>query len=669
MKLHHDFETYCDLDVRRVGAHKYAMHKSCEVLILSWGTSTEDLETWLPFKHKRMPRQLVEYLRDPEVLLYANNAQFEYCIWNYVLRRHHDLPDLPPERFRCTAAMAAAAGLPRSLDKLGAALNLPIQKDKDGQRLIKKFSAPRKPTKANPATRIMPEDDWPDFEKYIDYNRTDVLTEVEAAECMPELTRAEQRFYALDMRMNDRGLPLDMEAVTKAMPILTKLEKRVQDRVTELTGGIRPTQRDKMLEMFNGLGLEVENLQAKTIKDVLATKKDMSPKLIELLRLRVEGGKASTKKLKKMLELVCDDGRVRGGFLFYGAGTGRWSGKGIQPQNFTRGEYKPHQLENLFDLLKTAEAEDIELLYEWPIDAIAQGMRGFIAPPPGKKFVVSDFAAIEARKLAWLADEKPMLEVYRRNGDVYVRMASMLYNVPEAELLAGHKAGDKDCSGKRKFGKDIVLGCGYQMGGPGFHRNCLMRGIIIEEDFARRAVNVYREGHPAIVKYWADAERCAIAAVENRVLEREAIELRGTKFYIEVGEACEWLCIRLPSRYHVLRYVNPKVEMAERFNKRVKKLTYRSEYKGKWIREGTYGGKIVENITQAAARDVMAEAMLRVEKHGYETVGTVHDELVEEVDADFGSAHELETLMSIRPKWCPDSPISAEGWEGFRYRK
>lgn len=670
LELHHDFETYCDISVRDVGAYAYSMHPSCDVLVLTLGFKDDELITWIPSQEPTVPDIIVEYAMDVDIEFWAHNAQFEYCIWQNVMVPKYGVPPIAHSRYHCTAAMGAAVGMPRSLEKLGAVLKLGIQKDKDGSRLIRKFSCPRKPTKLNKATRVYPQDDPDDFQRYVDYNITDVLTEMQIPERLPKLNKREQTYYRMDLEMNQRGLPLDMDAVHKATPILLKLEQKVIERTMVLTGGIRPTQRDQMLSMFNKLGLDIENLQAKTIKDVmLAQRDDLSPALIELLQLRVEGGKASTKKLKKMMQVVCPDGRVRGGFLFYGAHTGRWSGKLIQPQNFTRGDYKPYQLERLFDLLKNYEAEDIEILYEWPIDSIAQGMRGFIAPPPGKKFVVSDFSAIEARMLAWLANETTVLEIYERNGDVYVRMASKLYKRDESELLVLHKSGDKTASNQRKFGKDIVLGCGYQMGGPGFHKNCYERGIIIEESFAKEAVNVYRKEHPNIVKFWYDTERCAIEAVLQKRTTADPIKLRQLEFYTEAIGEVEWFCIRLPSRYHILRYPFPKIENTTRFNKPHRVLTFRTEIKGQWVREGTYGGKLVENITQAVARDVMAESMVRAEREGYPCIGTVHDELITEVDADFGSAHELEEIMRIRPKWCPTAPVNAEGWEGFRYRK
>lgn len=596
--IDHDFETFCELNIRLVGAYRYAQHESCDVLCLSWGTCEEDLRTWCPHEEPEMPDDLLALCNDPSVIFQAHNAQFEHVIWKYVMRRRYGAPVMRANRFRCTAARAAACGLPRALDKVGAALNLAVQKDKDGARLIRKFCVlqpARKPSKKNPdgipPRRIFPDDEPEEFAKMVSYNRTDVLTELLVAEHTPPLPRREQEYYVLDLQMNTRGIPLDMPAVNAAMPVLTDLENRVVRRVMELTGGVRPTQRDKMLAFLNGLGLDLENLQAKTLKDLLLLrKKELTDKQIELLQLRVEGGKASTKKLKKMLQVVCADGRVRGAFLYGGAHTLRWAGKLIQPQNFTRGEYKPWQLEMLFAFIMMSDADILELLYEWPIDAIAQGMRGFIKT--AKKFVVCDFSAIEARMLAWLANEVEMLKVYHANGDVYIRMATKLYHIAEDVLIDLCKVKfDPKALLQRKFAKDLVLGCGYQMGGVGFYNNAIKRGVLVELEECKQAVKVYREQNPETVKFWYDTERCAIQAVKQRRTQDNPIRLRHLTFYLETLKGHTWLCIGLPSG-RPIRYNQPEVRRVERFGKMQDQLSYRTEILGRWMRETTYGGKL-----------------------------------------------------------------------------
>lgn len=652
-----DVETFCKLNVRNVGAYKYAQHQSCELLILSYSYNGGDLVTWLPHEDIDPPAELVKLAASDDVLFIAHNAQFERCIWHYAMRRvHPELPPIPLHRWRCSAAMAAAAGLPRSLDGAGAALRLPIQKDKEGSRLIRIFCTPRKPTKYDKRTRVYPWHKPEEFERFVQYNRTDVLAEQQIIEAVPDLLPAEWRGYQLVETMNDRGMPLDMHSVHIGFNVLRQLEADVVQQVTELTGGIRPTQRDKMLEFLNGLGLDLENMQAKTIKDLVTLRgNQLEPDALRLLQLRVEGGKASTKKLTKMIEVACFDDRCHGMLLFYGAHTGRLSGKLIQPHNFIRGEYKPHQLYALFELLQLGDVEAIKIIYEWPIDALAQGMRGYIMAGPGKKFVVCDFSAIEARVLAWLAREMKTIRLYEQNADLYKRLAVRLYNLQDESQVT---------TPQRKFAKDLYLGSGYQLGWAGFVRNCLERGIVIADDEAKTAIKVYRDDNPAIVQFWYDVEACAIRAVATSASVTNPVQLRNLLFFVEGL----WFCIQLPSG-RLLRYPYPRVENAVRFGKKVKKLTFRTELKGKWIRESTYGGKLVENIVQAVSYDLMTLACFNAERRGYEVIGTVHDELVTEVPEDFGNPRELEAILRLKPKWATDCPVNAEGWEGRRYRK
>jgi DNA polymerase len=603
-----------------------------------------------------LPADLRDYIAHTDDTLTAHNAEFEAAIWQNVLVPKHGAPRVRSSRWRCTAARAAAAGLPRSLDKLGQALRLRITKDKEGTRLINIFCKPRKPTKYDTSTRVYPWNKPDEFVKFMRYCGTDVDTEALADEQIPDLPKSEWRAYHHTMKMNQRGLPLDMDAVHAGYAVLQALERNVVRKVEQLTGGIRPTQRDKMLVFFNELGLDMENTQAKTIKDILTLRGDgLEPTTKDLLLLRVEGGKASTKKLKKMLQVVCDNGRVCGAFLYYGAHTGRLAGKLIQPQNFTRGEYKPDQLEDLFRLIMLRDPEAIELIYDWPIDALAQGMRGYIKASPGKKFVVVDFAAIEARVLVWLARQMDAIAAYHDNADMYKRLAVRLYHL---------KSEDEVSTPQRKFAKDIWLGSGFQLGWAGFIRNCLQRGIAVTEEEAKSGISAYRDANPKVVELWADVEECAIEAVLTKASSTEPVKLRNLAFFVDGV----WLCIKLPSG-RLLRYPYPKVEDTVRYRKKVKKLTFRTEVKGKWVREGTYGGKLVENIVQAIARDFMQAACFNAEAAGYAVIGTVHDELITEVPLDFGSPHELEEILRIKPKWATDCPINAEGWEGPRYRK
>lgn len=655
--VHLDFETYSECPLKKTGGYRYARHHTTEVLIASYwlpgmDPTLDDPRVWLP-RTEPVPAELLAAVRDTRVAFYAHNAQFERAVWRWALRRMHpSVPDIPVERWRCTAAMAAASGLPRTLDGALTALGTGVVKNPEGARLIKVFCVPRKPTKKDPRTRILPEDAPAEFRRFIRYCQDDVRGEMELHAYLPELHPREQAFFHLDMRMNERGLPIDLPLVQTTRRVLTVLEERLAAEVTALTGGIRATQRDKMLGFFADKGFSLENLQAQTVRDVLAQVPDMAPELKRLLALRIEASKASTKKLDSMI--ICsdpDDWVVQGGFLFHGAHTGRYAGRLVQPQNFIRGNLKDHQQATVFGLLALGDPDVMAMLYEWPIDTISQCMRGFIKAPDGHWFVVVDYTAIEARVLAWVANETRVLQAYRDGVDVYKLMASRLFSVAVAEV-----SGEQ-----RRLGKNLVLGCGYSLGGPRFVEYCAGMGQEVEPDFALMAVKMYREDHPNIVKLWRDVEQAAVQAIRNPGSTHEA---GRCLFYMRDT----WLCIQLPSRRE-LRYYRPKATPTERWGKPAHQISFASDYHGKPVRESTYGGKLVENIVQGIARDVMREGMFNAEEAGYPVVGTVHDELLTLTPHGQGSAKELEGIVCRPAPWMRGIPLGAEGFECVRYRK
>ncbi len=655
--VHLDFETYSACDIRKAGAYRYARHASTEVLIACYWLPGMDRDldlpnVWLP-RTQPVPEDLRAEVTNPDSLFYAHNAQFERSVWSWALRRMHArLEDIPVERWRCTAAMAAANGLPRNLEGALNALGGKVKKNEDGKKLIKVFCVPRKPTKKDPRTRILPEEAPAEFKRFIRYCRDDVLGELELHNALPQLNAREQAFFSLDMHMNERGLPIDLPLVEKASQILRVLEKDIADEVTQLTGGIRATQRQKMLDLLSDWGFDLENLQAQTVRDMLDERKDLPEDVKRLLLLRVEAGKASTKKLAAML--ACTDPTdhvVQGGFLFHGAHTGRYAGRLIQPQNFIRGSLKPHQQDLVFELLELGDPDLFRMLYDWPIDIISQCMRGFIKAPAGQRFVVVDYTAIEARILAWVANESRVLKAYFQGADVYKVMASLLFGVPVAEVTGE----------QRRIGKNLVLGCGYGLGGVKFVDYCAAAGVTITEEFAKKAVKLYRDQHPAIVALWKQVEDACAQAIRN---PGEVFEAGKCRMFMRE----HWLCIRLPSGREI-RYARARATPVERWGKPAFQISYQTDLHGRLIRETTYGGKLVENIVQALARDVMREGMFNAEEAGYPVHGTVHDELLTIRPHGEGSVKELEALVCTPTKWMKGIPLNAEGFETERYRK
>lgn len=649
---HLDFETYSDLDIRKVGGHRYARHPSCEVLICAYLLpGMAEPAVWLP-RQEAPPKRLVDWVRGGGKLG-AHNASFERVVWRHALTRMHPgLPQVKDSQWVCTAAKAAASGLPRSLDKALTALGLPVSKDLEGSKLIKVFCSPKRPSKKDPRVRILPEED-PRFQRFIEYCQQDVRGEVALDDALPDLNARERRMFILDMVMNDRGLPIDLPLVEKALKVVQVLEVSIAARVSVLTGGLKATQVQKMLDFFTERGIDLENMRAETVRQAVK-REDLSDEAKELLELRVEAGKASTKKLISMMACADpDDHVVQGGFLYHGAHTGRYAGRLVQPHNFIRGMLKDHQRDLVFDLLQYADPDLFLILYDKPIDVISQCMRGFIMAPEGYELAVVDYTAIEARVLAWIAGEDHMLAAYFKGVDVYKLMATKLYKLDSINDVTDEQ---------RRIAKNLVLGCGYQLGGIKFVDYAANAGVIITEEFAKTAVKAYRDGHPAIVKSWGMVERLVAGAIRN---PGETYEGLKCEFYMRE----HWLCIKLPSGRE-LRYPYARAIPVERWGKPAFEISFRTEIKGQFVREKTYGGKLIENIVQAIARDVMMEGMLAAETNGYPVLGTVHDELLALRELGTSNIKELEELVCVRHiKWTAGMPLASKGFTCVRYRK
>lgn len=664
--VHLDFETYSEVDLRKCGAHRYARHESTEVLICCYSLSdSDDVDVWLPWRDE-IPRELCYYVKN-RCAMSAHNAMFERLIWGYCLRRMYPLA-VPPVRdsaWRCTAAKAAASGLPRSLDKALAAAGSTVTKDPEGAAFIKTFCKPRKPTKKDPRTRILPQDDMR-FEKGIQYCIQDVRAEKVLDALVPDLIPLQQRAYQLDIKMNDRGLPIDLPLVYKASAVVQGLEADISRKVQALTGGVKATQVAKMIEVFEHMGLDIDNMQAETVRQALKTV-DPESDVYKLLELRIEAGRASTKKLISMI--TCADPRdhvVQGGFLLYGAHTGRYAGRLVQPHNYIRGRLSKSERDAVFWMLDNCSSDDFITMYggapvhdtsgnviaTGPIDVVSQCMRGFIKAPEGLEIAVVDYTAIEARVLAWVAGEETMLEAYRSGVDVYKLMAVMLF-----KLASINDVSDE----QRRIAKNLVLGCGYQLGGVKFVDYCAKAGLVIDPEFAMSAVKLYRKGVPAIVASWTRVERLISLAITNP--GREYDGLKCTFFMRE-----HWLCIGLPSGRE-MRYPYATATLGERWGKPAHLISFSTEINGRFVRENTYGGKLIENIVQAIAYDVMQVGMTNAEASGYPVIGTIHDEILSLVEVGTTDVKHLEKTVCTMPPWADGMPLSAKGFSCIRYEK
>lgn len=662
---HLDFETYSELDIRKVGGYRYARHQSTEVLIACyWLPGMTDPAVWLP-RTQPPPKRLMRWIEEGRKLG-AHNVSFERNAWRYALKRMHPgIPLVDDKQWVCTAAKAAASGLPRSLDGALKALGTPVTKDAEGSKLITVFCKPRKPTKKDPRTRILPEQDER-FQRFIQYCQQDVRGEMELDVLLPDLVPREQTMFRLDMVMNDRGIPIDIPLVKKAITVVQSLEKSIAARVQNHTKGIKATQVAKMLEYLSSLGLELENMQAETVRQALKDE-DLDPHVRELLELRVEAGKASTKKLLSML--LCADPEehiVQGSLLYHGAHTGRYAGRLIQPQNFVRGLLNARQRAMVFALLEHEDPDLFDMLVDGapfyddkgkpltsgPIDAISQCMRGFIKAPRGYELAVVDYTAIEARLLAWIADEQELLDAFFQGLDVYKVMAVKLYKLKSINDVTDEQ---------RRISKNLVLGCGYQLGGKKFVDYAAKAGVIITEEFAVSAVKGYRKSVPNIVASWSTVEKLVVAAILHPGKVYEGLKC---KFYMRQ----HWLCIQLPSGREI-RYPYARAVPCEKWGKPSYEISFRTEMKGQFLREKTYGGKLIENIVQGIARDVMMEGMLAAENNGYPVLGTVHDELITLRKIGTTAIKELEGLICRIRSWMKGMPLAAKGAVCIRYEK
>lgn len=632
-----DLETYSGTQLKGAGVYRYVEDPDFEVLLFAYAFDDDPVRVIDIKRGEQLPAEVMEALTDPAVIKSAFNANFE----RITIARHFGIPT-PPEQWSCTMVHSMMLGLPASLDGVGKALKLDTQKDQAGKRLIQYFSVPCKPTKANGGrTRNLPEHDPEKWAAFIEYCRRDVEVERLIRQRLEKypIPERERRLWCLDQRINDRGFLVDLDLVEKAVEADRKHRERLIQEAAALTGIENPNSVAQLKEWLEAKeGVKVDSLNKKSLPKLMD---EVSETGCRLLAIRRELGKSSVKKYEAIQRAVCSDHRVRGLFQFYGARTGRWAGRLVQVQNLP-GTKLP-DLELARDLLKEGRFDDIDLLFGSLQEVLSQLIRTAFIPPAGKRLLVCDFSAIEARVLAWLAGEEWRLDVFRGHGKIYEASASQMFNVPIERITKGSEL--------RQKGKVAELALGYQ-GGPGALISMGALDMGLSEDELPGLVKVWRKANPHIVRFWYDVEAAALEALRYK----KPVGLQhGLKFIPESGI----LFLQLPSGRR-LAYVRPKIEVDERFGK--EGMTYESD--GKRVK--TYGGKLVENIVQAVARDCLAEALRRLDERGYTIVAHVHDEIVAEGDQDI---KEMEAIMSEPIPWAPGLPLRADGFETEFYRK
>ena len=641
--LEMDIESFSDVDLIKCGVYAYADSPAFEILLFAWSFDGGETQIIDLAQGEKLPAEVEEAIFDVSVTKTAYNANFERTCLSKHFGRY-----IPPESWHCSAVQAAMLALPRSLEDVGRVLGLDEQKMKEGKELIRYFCIPCKPTKANGGrTRNLPCHAPEKWELFKTYCKRDVDVEKSIRRKLHNfpIPESEMELYRLDQRINDRGVLVDMGLVEQAIACERLHKEVVTKRAYELTGLENPNSVAQLKGWLGDKGMEAESLSKKAVADMIA---ETDGEVEELLRLRLLMAKTSVKKYEAMERSVCSDGRVHGMLMFCGANrTSRWSGKIVQIQNLPK-NYIP-DLELARDLVKQGRFEDIELLYDSTPNVLSELIRTAFIPKPGCRFVVADFSAIEARVLAWLSGEQWRLDVFTSHGKIYEASASSMFHVPMEEITKG--------SPLRQKGKLAELGLGFGgAAGALISMGALDMGLTEEE--LPPLVAAWRKANPHITQFWWDVDAAAIKAVTEKQ------KTKVGKIILEYKSGI--LFITLPSGRR-LSYVKPRMAV-NRFGR--DSLTYEgiSENK-KWSRIETYGPKLVENIVQGTARDLLAEAMLRVEKKGYPIVMHCHDEIIAEVPEGSGSVDEMCEIMAIQPKWAEGLPLRADGYSCSFYQK
>lgn len=638
-----DIECFSDVDLIKCGVYAYADSPAFEVLLFAYSFDGEETQIIDLAQGEAIPAEVESAIFDDSVTKTAFNANFERtCLSKYFGTR------LSPDSWHCSAVQAAMLALPRSLEDVGAVLGLDKQKMKEGKELIRYFCVPCKPTKANGGrTRNLPHHAPEKWELFKTYCKRDVDVEKAIRQKLHNfpITESEMEVYRLDQEINDRGVLVDLALVHQAISCESLHKEIVTKRAYELTGLENPNSVAQIKSWLTGRGMEIDSLSKKAVADMI---QETDGEVEELLKLRLLMAKTSVKKYEAMERSVCKDGRVHGLLQFYGANrTGRWAGRLVQVQNLPQNHIV--DLELARNLVKQGRFEDVELFYDSTPNVLSELIRTAFIPKEGSRFIVADFSAIEARVLAWLSGEQWRLDVFASHGKIYEASASAMFHVPIGEITKG--------SPLRQKGKISELALGYG-GSVGALTSMGALDMGLAEEELSPLVSTWRNANPHITQFWWDVDAAAIKAVT----EKKETRVGRITFFYQSGI----LFAMLPSG-RKLAYVKPWMTV-NKFGRNG--LTYEGiSESGKWGRIETYGPKLVENIVQGTARDLLAEAMMRLKKRGYQIVMHIHDEAVLEVPNGVGSVEEVCSIMAVQPEWAEGLPLRADGYECSFYQK
>jgi len=690
---HIDFETRSAADLKKTGAHAYAEHETTAVWCAAYAFGDGPVELWK--MGEPCPLDIVEHVHNNGVFV-AHNAAFERAIWAEVLHKRQSWPLPHIKQWRCTMAMAYAMALPGSLENAAAAMGLTDGKDMSGHRVMMQLARPRK---VDPVSGAITWWDLPEkLETLYAYCKQDVVTERALEKRLVPLSDYEQRMWWLDQVINDRGVHVDValcEAATKVVKHVTeKLNAEMRDITDKDVNAC--TNTNQITTWLRERGVDTASIAKDKVIEILA-RNDLDPDVRRVLELRQEAAKASVAKINALMNGRSVDGRARGLLQYSAASTRRWGGRRFQPQNIKRPDLE--DVDEAIKAVMTGSADIVETIFGQPLSVVGDCLRGMVAAPHNKKVISADFANIEGRVAAWLAGEQWKLDAFRdydagTGPDLYKVAYGRSFGVPTDSV-------DKS---QRQVGKVQELALGYQGGVMAFVSMAKVYGVNIGESYdllkskaepwivdkaheaydqrgkgsgvgrenwiaAETVKLAWRDAHPNIVRMWYDIEDAAIASVKS---PGEVVACGRLKFRtVGLVDGRPFLAMRLPGG-GVLWY--PYVEIDQTvtpWGATKDMVTFKGvdTYTRQWGPTTTYGGKLFENAVQAVARDVLADAMIRLEKAKYPLVLTVHDECVSEVPAGFGSVEHYCALMAEVPQWLDGCPIAVEGWQGVRYRK
>jgi DNA polymerase len=640
------------LALNTVGAYRYAADPGTEVLCCAYAVDDEPVQLWTP--GAPVPPEFYEAATNPNWIAVAHNAAFEMAIEQYCLGPRFGWPTIPIERQRCTMAMSLALALPAKLEAVARALELQHQKDVPGHRLMMMLARPRKARKDEEPGRVYWFEDPDRLSRLYEYAEADLAAERELFQRLQPLSSSEQALWALDARINQRGFGIDRSLAEAAQKIAQAAAPEIDRELAAVTAGAVTSihQVARLQVWLRGNGCAVDDLQKKTVETLLGA--ELPSNVRRALELRQDGGQAAVKKIGTLLQHASADDRVRGALQYHKASTGRWAGTAFQPQNLKHP--KVDDIEAAITAVKTGDYEHVRKLYPQALSLLGDLGRSLIVAAPGHKLIGADFSAIESRVLAWVGGEQWKLDAYSRydatqdpRDEPYCILACRMLHVPDGTFTPD--------SPERKIGKTADLACGYMGGASAIEK---FAPGVFDEAQREQIKTEWRAAHPNIKRFWYDLDRAAWTAVQDRgrIVPCGPVEFRAMGTF---------LFLKLPSG-RKLAYPDA---WAKQIDPQHGVVVFNDNSAGGWRAcrdgRGAYGGVWTENIVQAIARDLLAEAMLRVESAGYRIVLTVHDEIVAEVPDGFGSTEEFTRLMTRKPAWAPTLPIAAKAWSGTRF--